>query len=158
MDPLWSQWTLSSAEGCHETTSFQSPKKRKISFHSCKSNFSGSSSSIGNDVMLCISQLGLKTYDIAFYAPNISWDCFIKKCLISPWGQSWERVLHKHKCIQITARVPKAQVLWCMHEWLCKTHSRDCPHGEVAFSNSNINKKTMHNKNLSNYIIHVYYG
>ena len=33
------------------------------------------------------------------------------KCLISPWGQSWERVLHKHKCIQITARVPKAQVL-----------------------------------------------
>ena len=62
-------------------------------------------------------------------------------CLISPWGQSWERVLHKHKCIQITARVPKAQVLWCMHECLCKTHSRDCPHGEVAFSNSNINKK-----------------
>ena len=28
-----------------------------------------------------------------------------------------------------------------MHECLCKTHSRDCPHGEVAFSNSNINKK-----------------
>ncbi len=23
----------------------------------------------------------------------------------SPWGQSWERVLHKHKCIQITALV-----------------------------------------------------
>ena len=22
----------------------------------------------------------------------------------SPWGQFWERVLHKHKCIQITAR------------------------------------------------------
>ena len=21
-------------------------------------------------------------------------------CLISPWGQFWERVLHKHKCIQ----------------------------------------------------------
>ena len=78
MDPLWSQWTLSSAEGCHETTSFQSPKKRKISFHSCKSNFSGSSSSIGNDVMLCISQLGLKTYEIVFYVPNISRDCFLK--------------------------------------------------------------------------------
>ena len=59
----------------------------------------------------------------------------------SAWGQSREWVLHKHKCIQITARVPKAQVLWCMHECLCKTHSRDCPHGEVAFSNSNINKK-----------------
>ena len=29
----------------------------------------------------------------------------------------------------------------CMHECLCKTHSWDCPHGEVAFSNSNINKK-----------------
>ena len=28
-------------------------------------------------------------------------------CLISPWGQFWERVLHKHKCIQITAQVPK---------------------------------------------------
>ena len=59
----------------------------------------------------------------------------------SPWGQSWERVLHKHKCIQITARVPKAQVLWCMHECLCITLSQDCPHGEVAFSNSDINKK-----------------
>ena len=23
-----------------------------------------------------------------------------KVCLISPWGQFWERVLHKHKCIQ----------------------------------------------------------
>ena len=38
-----------------------------------------------------------------------------------------------------------------------KTHSRDCPHGEVAFSNSDINKK-MCDKNLSNCIIHVYYG
>ena len=28
-------------------------------------------------------------------------------CLISPWGQSWERVFHKHKCIQFIARVPK---------------------------------------------------
>ena len=34
-----------------------------------------------------------------------------KECLISPWGQSWERVFHKHKCIQFIARVPKAQVL-----------------------------------------------
>ena len=31
----------------------------------------------------------------------------LSDCLISPWGQSWERVLHKHKCIQIAARVPK---------------------------------------------------
>ena len=23
-----------------------------------------------------------------------------KVCLISPWGQFWERVFHKHKCIQ----------------------------------------------------------
>ena len=36
----------------------------------------------------------------------------------------------------------QAQVLWCMHECLCKTLSQDCPHGEVAFSNSDINKKT----------------
>ena len=35
----------------------------------------------------------------------------------------------------------QAQVLWCMHECLCKTLSQDCPHGEVAFSNSDINKK-----------------
>ena len=34
-----------------------------------------------------------------------------------------------------------AQVLWCMHEGLCKTLSQDCPLGEVAFSNSDINKK-----------------
>jgi hypothetical protein len=37
-----------------------------------------------------------------------------------------------------------------------KTYSRDCPHGKVAFSNSDINKK-MGDKNLSNCIIHVYY-
>ena len=34
----------------------------------------------------------------------------------------------------------------CMHECLCKTHSRDCPHAEVAFSTSmciyNVNLKT----------------
>ena len=35
----------------------------------------------------------------------------------SPWGQSWERVLHKHACIQ--------------HLCLCKTLSQDCPHGEI---------------------------
>jgi hypothetical protein len=57
----------------------------------------------------------------------------LSDCLISPWGQSWERVLHKHKCIQITARVPKAQVLWLKWQWevvkkiLCftKTHCWD---------------------------------
>ena len=56
--------------------------------------------------------------------PRLSlwWQRFSEfKCLISRWGQSWERVLHKHKCIQITALVRKAQVLWCMHEF---THSR----------------------------------
>ena len=45
----------------------------------------------------------------------------------------------------------------CMHLCLCKTLSQDCPYGEVAFSNSDINKK-MCDKNLSNCIIHVYYG
>ena len=42
------------------------------------------------------------------------WQIFIAHCFLlmsllenatSPWGQSWERVLHKHKCIQITAWV-----------------------------------------------------
>ena len=28
-----------------------------------------------------------------------------------------------------------------MHECLCKALSQDCPHGEVAFSNSEIKKK-----------------
>ena len=46
-----------------------------------------------------------------------------KVCLISPWGQSWERALHKHKCQR--------------H----KCCDQDCPHGEVAFSNSDINRK-----------------
>ena len=32
-----------------------------------------------------------------------------------PWGQSWERVLHKHSCLR----------------HLCRTHSRDCSHGEI---------------------------
>ena len=44
----------------------------------------------------------------------------IHNCLIFPWGQS---------CIHHI----------CMH--LCKTLSQNCPHGEVAFSNSDINKK-----------------
>ena len=30
----------------------------------------------------------------------------VKKILISPWGQSWERVFHKHLCIQFIALVP----------------------------------------------------
>ena len=29
---------------------------------------------------------------------------------------------------------------FCMHLCLCKTHSQDCPHGEVAFSNIDIYK------------------
>ena len=43
----------------------------------------------------------------------------IEKCLISPWGQSWERVLLKHKCILSIARVPKARVLLivCTSAW-----------------------------------------
>ena len=40
-------------------------------------------------------------------------------CLISPWGQSWEWVFHKHKCIQFIARVPKAQVLWTACKSAC---------------------------------------
>ena len=32
-----------------------------------------------------------------------------EKCLILQWGQFWVRVLHKHKCIQITARVSLVQ-------------------------------------------------
>ena len=39
-------------------------------------------------------------------------DC-MRKCLISPWRQSWERVFSQ------------AQVSWCMHECLCKTLSPD---------------------------------
>ena len=35
----------------------------------------------------------------------------IRECLISSWGQFWERVLLKHKCILSIARVPKAGVL-----------------------------------------------
>ena len=37
----------------------------------------------------------------------------------SPWGQSWERVFHKHKCIPFIARVPKAQVLWTVCTSAC---------------------------------------
>ena len=29
----------------------------------------------------------------------------MSECLMSPWGQSWERVFLKHKCIQFIARV-----------------------------------------------------
>ena len=38
---------------------------------------------------------------------NILWRCrgmknlYMWECLISPWGQSWERVLHKHKCCDL---------------------------------------------------------
>ena len=36
----------------------------------------------------------------------------------------------------------QALVHTSQHLCLCKTLSQDCPHGEVAFSNSDINKKT----------------
>ena len=102
-----------------------------------------SESKLRGQIFLSFIIISFSSSNTQFYK---SWNSIspiwgVAKCLISPWGQSWERVLHKHKCIQITARVPKAQVLWCMHECLCKTLSQDCPHGEVAFSNSDINKK-----------------
>ena len=30
----------------------------------------------------------------------------------SPWGQSWERIFHKHSCIHFIALVPRALVQW----------------------------------------------
>jgi hypothetical protein len=48
-----------------------------------------------------------------------------------------------------------AQALVHTSQHLCKTLFQDCPHGEVAFVNSDINKKTMHNKNLSNCIVEL---
>ena len=45
----------------------------------------------------------------------------------------------------------------CMHLCLCKTLTQDRPHGEVAVSNSDINKK-MCDINMSNCIIDVRYG
>ena len=54
----------------------------------------------------------------------------------SPWGQSWERVLHKHSCIHHSTCAFGTRAVICMHLCLWKTHSRDCPHGEVAFSTS----------------------
>ena len=41
--------------------------------------------------------------------------------------------------IQYIVLGPRAVI--CMHLCLCNTLSQDCPHGEVAFSNSAINKK-----------------
>ena len=54
------------------------------------------------------------------YVISFLMTCHRHKCLISPWGQSWERVFHKHSCIQ-----------FCMHLCLWKTLSQDCPHGEI---------------------------
>ena len=34
-----------------------------------------------------------------------------KVCLISPWGQSWERFFHKHSCIQFIAPVPFPKIV-----------------------------------------------
>ena len=42
----------------------------------------------------------------------------------SPWGQSWERVFHKHSCIQFIA----------LEHSLWKALSQDCPHGEIRHS------------------------
>ena len=52
----------------------------------------------------------------------------------SPWGQSWERVLHKHSCIHHSTCAFGTRAVICMHLCLCKTHSRDCPHGEIRHS------------------------
>ena len=60
----------------------------------------------------------------------------------SAWGQSREWVLHKHSCIHHSTCAFGTRAVICMHLCLCKTLSQDCPHGEVAFSNSDINKKT----------------
>ena len=49
-----------------------------------------------------------------------------KKCLISPWEQSWKRGFLEHKCIKDER----------MHECLRKILSQDSPHGEIAFSTS----------------------
>ena len=40
----------------------------------------------------------------------------------SPWGQSWERVFHKHSCIQFIALVPLALVLWTVCTCACGKH------------------------------------
>ena len=37
----------------------------------------------------------------------------------SPWGQSWERVFHKHSCILFIALVPSALVLWTVCTCAC---------------------------------------
>ena len=49
----------------------------------------------------------------------------------SPWGQSWERVLHKHSCIHHSTCAFGTRAVICMHLCLCKTLSQDCPHGEI---------------------------
>ena len=52
----------------------------------------------------------------------------------SPWGQSWERVLHKHSCIHHSTCAFGTRAVICMHLCLCKTLSQDCPHGEIRHS------------------------
>ena len=61
------------------------------------------------------------------YDPNFMW-----KCLISPWGQSWERIF------------PQA----LLHLCLWKTLSKDWPHGKDTFSNSSINNVKTYNNLL----------
>ena len=37
----------------------------------------------------------------------------------SPWGQSWERIFHKHLCIQFIALVLSALVVWTVCTCAC---------------------------------------
>ena len=71
---------------------------------------------------------------------DVIWQIFIVHCFLlmlllenatSPWGQSREWVLHKHSCIHHSTCAFGTRAVICMHLCLCKTHSRDCPHGEI---------------------------
>ena len=68
------------------------------------------------------------------------WQIFIAHCFLlmsllenatSPWGQSWERLLHKHSCIHHSTCAFGTRAVICIHLCLCKTLSQDCPHGEI---------------------------
>ena len=99
-----------------KTKSWKLKEDHNILIYESKVQISKSSDSLSCD--LCGAKFAQKR-NLGRHFQTVHEKKMSFKCLISAWGQSREWVLHKHKCIQFIARVPKARVLWTVCTSAC---------------------------------------
>ena len=58
------------------------------------------------------------------------WNDSLEQCQISQWGQFWERVLHKHKGIQITGRMQLWITIFMMSNLFSSFGAFPCSKGD----------------------------